>query len=129
MPQAAQDGHGLTLAFAGFVYNILSVGGPNMSRESIETTHMGTDTWKTFIPADLIDGGELTVELQYDTSSVPPIDGPVQEMTITWGNSEADELVFMAFMTGFSPSGGESGAIMKASATFKVTGEPEVNPA
>jgi hypothetical protein len=124
---AAADGHGLTLTFAGFTANVISVSGPNLARESIEKTHMGTTNWKEFMPADLADAGEVSVEVEFAPDALPPILGAPGALAITWGSTEADVWTCTAFMTGFQVNAGETGARMTASATFKLTGAPVVS--
>jgi hypothetical protein len=126
IPNAA-DGHGLTMTFSGFSANIVSLSGPNLSRESIDKTHMGTTNWKEFMPADLADAGEVSMEVEFAPDALPPILGATGALAITWGSVEADVWTCQAFMTGFSVSAGESGARMMASATFKLTGAPAVS--
>lgn len=126
IPNAA-DGHGLTMTFSGFSANIISLSGPNLARESIEKTHMGTVDWKEFMPADLADAGEVTVECEFAPDALPPILGATGALAITWGSTEADVWTCDAFMTGFQVNAGETGARMTASATFKLTGEPVVS--
>lgn len=126
IPNAA-DGHGLTLTFSGFAANIISVSGPNLSRESIDKTHMGTTNWKQFMPADLADAGEVTIECEFAPDALPPILGATGALAITWGSAEADVWTCDAFMTGFQVNAGESAARMQATATFKLTGAPVVS--
>jgi hypothetical protein len=126
IPNAA-DGHGLTMTFSGFSANIISLSGPNLARESIEKTHMGTVDWKEFMPADLADAGEVTVECEFAPDALPPIHGATGALAITWGSPEADVWTCDAFMTGFQVNAGETGARMTASATFKLTGDPVVS--
>ena len=41
---------------------------PEMSRTAIETTHStSTGGWKTFVPGDIKDGGEIAITVQYST--------------------------------------------------------------
>jgi len=126
IPTAA-DGHGLTMTFSGFAANIISLSGPNLSRESIDKTHMGTAAWKEFMPADLAEAGEVSVECEFAPDALPPIRGATGALVITWGSTEADIWTCQAFMTGFSVSAGETGARMMASASFKLTGAPVVS--
>lgn len=49
--------------------NIKSITPPKMSRTAIESTHSGsTGGWKTFLPGDIKDGGELEITWQYNTA-------------------------------------------------------------
>jgi len=68
----AADGHGATMTFTGFVMNITSLDGPSWMREALETSHLGTVDWKTFIPSDLADPGEISGECEYDQQALPP---------------------------------------------------------
>ena len=64
----AGTGHGATILFgtSGFGAQFTSMGSGTSTRESIETTHLGTSrdesnnnvTYKTFTPSDLVDNGE-----------------------------------------------------------------------
>jgi hypothetical protein len=126
MPQDAADGHGLIFTFSGFEFNVIGVSGPNFSRASIDKTHMGTVDWMEFMAAKLADAGEVTVEIEFDPAAIPPIRGATGPLSIQWGDAATTEWECQAFMTGFQASGGETGARMKASATFKLTGEPTV---
>lgn len=60
-------GTGATLSFTGdWDAEILSLSWDGISREAIDTSHMGTTVARTFIPTDLYDPGELTVEFNLD---------------------------------------------------------------
>ena len=121
-------GTGTTITFgtSGFSANIMSVDGPGITREAIETTHMGTTTAKTFIPADLIDGGEMSFTMQFDGALDPPTDAAAETITIDWGGAGTGEKwTFSGFMTGFNPSSPLE-ELMTASATLKVTGDVTV---
>ena len=69
-------GTGTILTFANITMNLTSVAMTGISRESIETTHLGSTPTKTFIPGDLYDPGSIEVEFQLDTT------GPVTTMDI-----------------------------------------------
>ena len=64
-------GHGTTLAYHGTtVGNIISIGGPDQSRDPIDISTMGsTDKWREFIPG-MADAGELTFECNFDGTTV-----------------------------------------------------------
>lgn len=98
-------GTGTSIAFAsGFLAEILSVSGPDASRKSIETSHMGTSSNHTFTPGDLVDRGEMSVEIAFDPETEPPVDDAPSECVITFPDSGATTWTFTGFMTGFSPS-------------------------
>ena len=54
----------------------LSIAHTGISRESLETTHLGTGEARTFIPSDRYDPGSLEVEFQV------PMDSPLTNMKI-----------------------------------------------
>ena len=64
-------GTGTTLAIGGITLTVdrLSIGLSGISRESIETTHLGTADARTFIPSDLYDPGSLEVAFQLDSTT------------------------------------------------------------
>lgn len=84
----AETGFGITISFAsGFLAEIIGVTPPEISREEIETTHtLTTDGAKTYIMSDLIEYGELSVELNFDASAVPPIDEDFSPCVITFAS-------------------------------------------
>lgn len=115
-------GTGIVITFStGFFAEILDVSPPGASRESIQTSHMGTTAAHTFTPADLVDWGEMTVEMGFLPSTAPPMTGVAESITITFPNSGAAVWTFTGFMTGFEPSAPLEDR-MTASATIKVTG-------
>jgi len=119
----ANTGNGTTITFgtSSFSANLLSVGGPGRSRGSIETSHMGTTTSHTFIPDDLVDNGEVSLEFEFNGYDTPPINGAVETITIAWGGT-GDTWAFSGFMTNYEPSAA-MGDRMTATATLKVTGD------
>ncbi len=61
-------GHGTTLTggTAGLIGNIISMSGPNQTRDSIDISTMdSTSKFREFIPG-MIDAGEVTFEINYD---------------------------------------------------------------
>jgi len=114
---------GTTISFAnGFCAEILDISGPTISRESIQTSHFGTSTAHTFVPATLIDNGEVTVELAFIPSTTPPATSVISSCVIAWSDSAGDSSwTFDAFVTGFdakAPFEGRATATLK----MKITG-------
>ncbi len=115
------------------IAHILSISGPSISRETIDTTDAdATDDWRTFI-ASYIDGGELSLEINYDPDDTThkPAAGilldfaaaDVDNWTLTFSDtSPATEWTFDAICTGFEPSMSHDG-VLTASVTFKVCGK------
>lgn len=117
----ADSGFGTTITFSsGYFAEIISVDGPDLSRESIDTTHMGTTSGlMTFIPSDLVDNGSLSVEMAYVAATAPPISSAAETVTITYPDSST--CAFSGFLTSFSPSIPIDDR-MTASAEIKVSG-------
>lgn len=117
----ADIGTGTSITFSsGFMAEILSVNHSGISREAIDDTHMGTTTARSFQPSDLYDPGELSVELQFDEDTKPPIDGATETITVTFpsGATWAAD----GFMTDFEYSDPLEDK-MTATATLKFTGD------
>ncbi|HUU32559.1 MAG TPA: hypothetical protein VMW48_00785 [Vicinamibacterales bacterium] len=119
---AVADGSGTTVTFAtsGFSMHITDVQGPSAERGEIETSYLGTSTWRTFIPEALANGGTVELTVQFDPSISDIITSAAETVTINWagsGNTDA----FSAFCTAFS-RGARVGELMEGSMTLKVTG-------
>jgi tail tube protein len=84
----ASTGFGITITFAsGFCAEIIDCTPPEMTRDEIETSHTTTpDGAKTYIMSDLIDYGELSVDLNFDETETPPIDQPFEAAVLTFGS-------------------------------------------
>lgn len=119
---AAYDGSGTTITFgtSGYSAALISIDGPGVSREAIDSTTMATTGGHDFIPADLYDGGEVELVFEWDGSASPPIDDAAETLTIDWGGT-GNSMSFSAFCTNFKP-GASIGERMTASMTCKVTG-------
>jgi predicted secreted protein len=141
MPTQARIGHGTTLGIASVlaptvyaaVAEITSVSPPPISRDIIDATNMDSPGgWREFIPG-LKDGGEMSADLQFVPGSATDAlligmqaETEPRPMKITFPNGE--EWGFDAFCTGYQPTAPVDDK-MTATATFKVTGEPDfLNP-
>lgn len=124
---ATDEGQGTIIAFGttSFVSFVDNIDTSGLSREALDTTHLATADAKTFQPTDLVDSGEIGLELHFDPDEFPPIDQPAEVVTITWpipeGGAAGATWVFTAFMTNFDASAAV-GEKMTASATLKVSG-------
>jgi hypothetical protein len=118
---AADTGFGITIAFdSGFLAEIIDVTPPAVSREAIDTSHTATTNGKmTFMPSDLIDGGELQVEIHFVPSEVPPISSAAETVTITFGSGTT--WAFSGFLTNYEPAAPIDDR-MTATVTIKVSG-------
>lgn len=83
---AADTGNGatLTLATTGAVGNIRNIGEVAEELGKLETSHLGTTGFKTYMPDDLTDPGEFEIEVEVDTEVAKPACGVVETATITY---------------------------------------------
>ena len=124
---AVDSGTAVTIAFAtsGFTAQLTSLS-LSMERGSLDTTTTTTTVARTFIPTDLIDPGEITLDLYFDTDIEPPIKAAAETVTITWpdpvSGGAAGTFACSGFMTAFEATAPE-GELMTGSATVKLTGD------
>ncbi len=99
---AIGTGTGTTVTFgtSGFTGNIMNVSQDGISRPSVDTSHMGTTTARTFTPGDLYDGGEITLSVQWDPAAAtkPPISAAAETITIAFKGG-ANTAQFSGFVT------------------------------
>ena len=117
--------------FTANVAHVLSIGGPSLSRETIDTTDAdATDDWRTFI-ASYIDGGEVSLEINYDPDNAThaPTAGILEAFAsntatnyrVQFPTSPVTAWNFSAICTGFETSAPHDG-VLTASVTYKVMG-------
>ena len=74
MPAYFPDiGTGATLTTSGTSWNarITEMQWSGISREHVETTHLGSSDARTYLPGDLYDPGELSLSIQYEPGNEP----------------------------------------------------------
>jgi hypothetical protein len=99
----ASSGHGVTITWEGGILSeILNVTPTGWSRAALNTSHSGTTGGMTFVPADLINYGEVQVEVNLNTSASPPFTQAAETCTITFPGGATYS--GSAFMTGWSAS-------------------------
>jgi predicted secreted protein len=122
----AKSGFGTTLSVGGAITEVVSVGGPKQTRTAIDVTHMASDNgYREFI-GGLVDGGEVTCELNFIKSVATTLTGfltaVAQSCTIVLGGS-LGTFTFTALVTGYELQS-EIDDKVTASLTLKVTGKP-----
>lgn len=117
------DGHGLGISFAGgFTANIISAGGPTVERESIETSHLlTTGGFKTYIGRKLCEGGELSLQIEYDGAAAPPFVDADPELVSLSHDDAPIGITFDGFFSGFDAKF-ENGQRIVADVKVKVAG-------
>lgn len=100
------QGASITFGTSGFTAAFTGISHDGIERGSIPTTHLGTTVAHTYIPSDLFDPGELTMDLQFDPDDFPPIDQPAETITVTFplgsGASVAAKWAASGFATAFN---------------------------
>ena len=128
-------GTGITVVFgtSGFAPEITNAAMGGISRELVETSHLGTLPAgagkvgsKTYLAGDLSDPGELTIEGHFNPDTIPPVEGSSEEITINFppnsGVTTPAKWVFQGQMTSFDWTGPLEDK-MTFTATIKAVGE------
>jgi hypothetical protein len=135
MPGTAVNvGTGTTVTFgtSGYSANLENVDWSGIDREAFPTTHMGTTQaganqfgGKTFLPSKFADPGEITLEVQFNPQTNPPVHGVAETITVTWpqvtGDSTAASWACSGFVRSFRVSDPHDGKMM-ATIVAKLTG-------
>jgi len=101
----------------------MSINGPGLSRDALKTSHLATTGgYHTYVPDDLVEGGEVSMEVFWDPlDTYPPISAAAETITITNNDSGLATEAFSGFVVNFEPTR-QLGALMMATLTLKVAG-------
>ncbi len=132
---ATDIGTGTKVAFGTTTIkgNVMDVSWDGPNRESIETTHMGTTGGQTFMPSDLYDPGELTIEVQFDPDATVDADivAAAETITVTFpivaGESNGATWAATGFITSYTNTTPLEG-LMTASIGVKFSGAITTTP-
>lgn len=112
------------------IAEIKDVAGPELKRDTKDSTHHGSvDGWKEFVPG-LKDGGELSFKVNLLHETITWVDTELAKDTTTnWqlvypyesSSGKRDAWTFAGILTGFKPS---EDTILEADITIKVSGKP-----
>jgi hypothetical protein len=118
---APQLGTGATATYTALTGPLMSIDMNLYSRESVQTSHLGTTTAHTYIPGSLYDPGEITLELQVETGVAygTPATASASSLVIAWTTGVS--VTASAFMTGLSWNIPLE-ELQICTATFKLTG-------
>lgn len=83
---AGDTGNGatLTLATTGAVGDVQSMSLPDWALEDVESSHLGTTTFKTYIPGDLAEPGEISAVVVFNSTVAIPSLGVAETVTVTY---------------------------------------------
>lgn len=115
------------------VAEVSNIGGPGLSLDTAEATHHGsTGGWKEYV-ATLLDGGEVSLDLNYIPTAATQNNttGLLYDMThrtlrnfkLVFPDIGGTTWSFSGFVTAFEPSA-PVGDKLSASVTIKISGQP-----
>lgn len=121
-------GLSVTLDTTGAVGCIRMMGGHSETMEKVDSTCLDSAGYIQFIPGDLMDPGEVTLEAIFDASLTPPVCGVAETITITYPigqpetNSVAAVLTGSGFITNVTYPSAEVNTLMALEITFAFDG-------
>jgi hypothetical protein len=125
---AADEGRGTTVTFgtSSFTAQYLEITPDAITRDMLETTHLGTITAKSFTAADLIDSGGFTATFFHDGDEQPPYNGAAETVTITdplqSGWSTGPKIAGSAQVDSYTPGSKRVGELMQSTMHVKFVG-------
>jgi len=123
MAGTAVDGTGATVTFgtSTFVANLIDIDWSGRTRDALDSTHMGTATIKTYIPADLVDGGELSLTYYFNCTDATAtlLSAAAEVVTVTWNTGVSWAASMFCTEVGASAQIGDT---MKQTIKCKVAG-------
>jgi hypothetical protein len=69
MPVTADIGTGSTLTFSGITVNLSRINPTGLSREAIDTSHLGTSGARSYLPGDTYDPGSISCDFHVDADT------------------------------------------------------------
>lgn len=113
-------GTGTTLTYLSASHEILTLDVGGMANVAINTSHMGTTSAHTFIPGNLYDPGEVTIEIQHDAAEQPKIlAASANTLVITF--SDSSTMTGSCFVTAWDINATNEG-LNTATVTLKASG-------
>lgn len=109
MTQGVTTGTTITFGTSSFPAQLKSVSVDGIERETLEITHMGSTTYREFLPGKLINAGTIQLTIFGDASSTPPINAAAETVTLTFGlvgsQTTGANVAGTAFVTAYNLSG------------------------
>jgi len=115
------------------IAQVVSIGGPSLSLDPLDvTSHSSLEGNKEFV-GGLIDGGELTLEINFDPADATHNqaagllkllkDRTIRNFELVFSDTASTKWTIPALVTGFEPGAPVDGKL-SASVTLKVSGVP-----
>lgn len=125
----ADTGNTATLTFSsGFTATFIEIDPGEETLEKLADDDLGTSTYKTYVPNDLKEPGEITGRLYFDAEATPPtMNGTAVTATLTYpqkaGGSTRATLVGTGFFTRWKRPMAVNGQLMVTEITFAFDGK------
>jgi hypothetical protein len=129
------DGNTTSIAFgtSAFAGKVIGLDPSTGSRDPVEGSHLGTVKSMEFFPANLVDNGEVSLEVEFDPAvksligEVSSVNAVTENIIITWPlkstESVAGTTAFDAFITAMPKGSAANGERMVYTMTLKITGD------
>lgn len=139
MSNSGQSGMGVTIVFedSEFAAQVTGISGGDLIREFFDDTHFGSPVgtdfagvrWMEQSPGDLASVSDIVVEILFDMDVLPPIDEPLEDITIQSppkvGQSAGAKLVINGAMSNYKGASFAMKDRRRGQYTIKVNGPPE----
>jgi len=128
-------GDGATSEAFTALAEVVSIGGPSLSQEVVDVTHMSSTAGYREFKASVRDGGEVTLDVNFLPAATDHIAllqtdfeaGTVRNFEVVWTDTASTNWQFAGIVTGWNPNHPLDGKA-ECSITVKVTGQPTWSP-
>ena len=123
MAGTAVDGTGVTITFgtSTVAAQLIDADWSGRTRDALKSTHMGTTGTHTYIPADLVEGGEITLTYYFNCTDATGtlLSAVAETVTIGWNTGVSWAASCFCIEVGASAKIGET---MQQTVKLKVAG-------
>jgi hypothetical protein len=111
----------VTFGASTFAAQLIDVSADGRTRDALKSTHMGTTGTHTYIPADLVEGGEFSMTYYFNCTDLTGtlLAANAETVTITWNPSRTWAASCFCIDIGASAKIGET---MQQTVKLKVAG-------
>lgn len=109
------------LANNGITFIINTPTPPDTTVDDILTSHQGTTTAHTHAPADLLENGSCTLNVNYEADNIPTVG--VEDETFTLTAPDAETQIWTGYIQSYTPDAMELNTKETAVVVIKVSGD------
>jgi hypothetical protein len=110
----------LTFGTSGYALYITGWNRTGHGVDDVQTSHLGTTGLHTYIPTAIAEGGELSLDVQYDPATEITIGGTAENITLDPAAS-GDTVAFSGYVKSYEYSG-KVNELMTGTIVVKVAG-------